>query len=292
VGVSSPRPGAVTIGFFDGVHLGHRRIVGELARVATERGLAAVVLTFDRHPASVVRPGSAPLLLTDLDQRVELLLAAGADEVRVLPFDVRRASEEAPEFVRSVLAGDLAARVVIVGSDFHFGHERRGNVALLRAMGGELGFDVVAYDLVPDPAEGEVVSSTRIRGLLAAGDVERAARLLGRPHEVRGEAAGAPGRAARLVVPADIALPAPGRYRAEVTDRAGAEVAEPVEAEVRAPVAPSDGQDGAPRVVELRRTSPAGWPPGATRVRFLAPSTSAGGAAAAGDAAPRVRTGD
>ena len=218
----SSRASAVTIGSFDGVHLGHRRLVAELVRVAAARGLAAVVVTFDRHPAAVVRPGSAPLLLTDLGQRVELLREAGVDEVLVLPFDQARAGEEAATFVREVLAGELAARAVIVGRDFHFGHGRRGNVELLREMGDELGFEVVAYDLVPDPGGGEVVSSTRIRALLASGEVEEAASLLGRPHELRGELqpAGAPsddGISARLVVAADVAVPAAGRYRVDVT---------------------------------------------------------------------------
>jgi riboflavin kinase/FMN adenylyltransferase len=215
---------AVTIGAFDGVHLGHRKLIGELARVAAERGLRSVVVTFDRHPAAVVRPESAPLLLTDLEQKVELLKLAGADEVRVLHFDIARAAEEAPDFVREVLAGDLRARVVVVGSDFHFGYQRKGNVALLRAMGDELGFVVVGYDLIADGAGGEVVSSTRIRSLLAACEVERAAEMLGRPHEVRGEVValdrhseGDGGRSLIVAVPGEIALPCAGRYHGSLT---------------------------------------------------------------------------
>lgn len=267
----SSRPSAVTIGSFDGVHLGHRRLVGELARVARERALRAVVVTFDRHPASVVRPGSAPPLLTDLSQRVELLCGAGADEVRVLPFDEARAAEEASDFVRDVLAGDLAARVVIVGRDFHFGHGRRGNVDLLREMGGRLGFEVVPYELVPDPEAGEVVSSTRVRALLAEGDVEGAARLLGRPHEVRGDLL--PVHGTTLAVPADVAVPAPGRYRVELAP-ADPDAAGGAGAGGREAVALVDGRGAAgEQLVELR-SGPGDppWPDGPARVRFLAPA--------------------
>lgn len=279
----SSRPSAVTIGFFDGVHLGHRRLVAELTRVAAARGLRAVVVTFDRHPASIVRPGSAPPLLTDLEQRVELLCGAGADEVRVLPFDEERAAEEAPDFVREVLAGELAARAVIVGRDFHFGHGRRGNVALLREMGGELGFEVIPYELVPDPEAGEVVSSTRIRSLLAAGDVEAAARLLGRPHEVRGEVLPAPGAASpadgrdrtRLSVPADVAVPAPGRYQVELApgdpDVPGGGGLEGV--------AIVDGRgEAGEQLLELPPAAgDAVWSDGRARVRFLAPAATVDG---------------
>lgn len=280
----SSHASAVTIGSFDGVHLGHRRLVGELARVGGARGLAAVVLTFDRHPASVVRPGSAPLLLTDLEQRIELLEAAGADEVRVLPFDEARAAEEADDFVRGVLAGDLGAQVVMVGRDFHFGHGRRGTVELLRDMGGELGFEVIAYELVPDPEAGEVVSSTRIRNLLASGEVEEAARLLGRPHELRGAWLPPDGGegAALLAVPPDIAVPAAGRYRVEVAP----DDPQTVPADATVAVAVTGGQDErGESVVELHA------PPGGTlaapsregraRVRFL--GTAARSASAEGD---------
>lgn len=200
---------AVTIGAYDGVHRGHQFVIGQLR----ELGLETVVLTFDRHPASVVRPESAPLLLTDLEQKLELLAATGVDHTVVLHFDHARSQEEPEDFVRQVLVGALAARVVVVGEDFHFGRRRRGNVELLRDMGGSLGFEVVHVPLLAG------ASSTQVRRLLAAGDVAGAAELLGRPHEVRGvvEKGDQRGRelgypTANVAVPAEILLPAPGIY--------------------------------------------------------------------------------
>ncbi len=152
----------------------------------SERQLDSVVVTFDRHPAAVVRPESAPKLLCDLDQKLELLAATGVDRLVVIGFDEERANEPAEEFVEEVLGGELAAAVVVVGSDFHFGKGRGGDVALLETMGAELGFGVVPFALVPDPVLGRIVSSTEIRRLIAAGELGEAARLLGRPHEVRG----------------------------------------------------------------------------------------------------------
>jgi riboflavin kinase/FMN adenylyltransferase len=213
----------VTIGAYDGVHAGHRRLIGEVLRVAAERGLRSVAVTFDRHPATVVRPQSAPKVITDLEQKLDLLGGAGLDEVVVIPFDAERASESAEDFVNEILVGRLDAAVVIVGRDFHFGHGRRGNVQLLEAMGEELGFDVVGFALLTSGAEDDAVSSTRIRALIEAGDVEGASKLLGRAHEVRGEVesaspAGAGGVstiAAR--VPGNISVPGPGSYGATVS---------------------------------------------------------------------------
>mgnify|MGYP003718070125 CR=1 FL=1 len=130
---------ALTIGAYDGVHLGHRQVISEVRRLATERGLASAVVTFDRHPASVVRPESAPLLLTDTDQKLEQLATTGVDLTLIVPFDESRAGESAEDFVEEVLVRDLGARVVVVGEDFHFGHHRLGNVDLLRRMGASHG---------------------------------------------------------------------------------------------------------------------------------------------------------
>lgn len=197
---TEPRGTAVTIGAYDGVHLGHQAVLRLLRQLADARGLDAALLTFDRHPAQVVRPESAPPLLTTLAQKLELLEATGQlDLVRVLRFDEARSREKAEEFVHDVLVGELTARLVVVGADFHFGHGRSGDVALLEHMGADLGFEVVGLGLVSPAAESEEAgvgdrsvddrepySSTRIRELLAAGDVREATRLLGRPHEVRG----------------------------------------------------------------------------------------------------------
>src|SRR4029078_3832217 len=136
-----PEPGTVvTIGAYDGVHLGHRAVIASVRGLADERGLKSAVVTFDRHPASVVRPESAPRLLTDLDQKLELLAETGIDYALVVHLDEDRSKESAEDFVREVLVDCLNAKLVVVGADFHFGHQRRGNVPLLREMGEELGF--------------------------------------------------------------------------------------------------------------------------------------------------------
>jgi len=165
-----------------------------------------------------VRPESAPLLLTDTEQKLELLAEAGVDATVVLPFDEARANETAEEFVQEVLVGVLRARVVVVGADFHFGHGRKGNVALLTDLGQRAGFETVGVSL--DDAGGEPVSSTRIRRLVAGGEVREAARLLGRPHQVRGTVIRGDGRGgstlglptANVDVPPGVALPAEGIY--------------------------------------------------------------------------------
>jgi cytidyltransferase-like protein len=188
-----PRPPegtAITLGFFDGVHLGHQLLIGEARRLAAEQGARSAVVTFDQHPAAVVRPASAPPLLTTLEHRLELLAATGVDHVVVVAFDEARSKESAEDFVESVLVDCLRTRAVVVGADFHFGHERRGDVALLTAMGRDRGFEVEGVQLLGSGSEGaRTVSSTAIRSALAAGDLDAANRMLGRPHEVRGTGA-------------------------------------------------------------------------------------------------------
>lgn len=208
----------VTIGAYDGVHLGHQHVIRQVRALAADLGVASVVVTFDRHPATVVRPGSAPKLLTDLDQKLELLAAAGVDCSLVIRFDLARSEESAEDFVITVLAGQLRAKAVVVGRDFHFGHGRRGDVTMLARMGGELGFAVHGLDLVGGDS-GPPVSSTRIRQLLAEGHVAEAAAMLGRDHEVRGRVLRGDGRGrqlgfptANVAVPADLCLPADGIY--------------------------------------------------------------------------------
>jgi len=221
-----PRPDAgsvVTIGAYDGVHLGHQAVIAAVRRRAQAGGMESAVVTFDRHPASVVRPESAPRLLTDLPQKLELLEATGLDRCLVISFDEARSKEPAEDFVREVLVEALAARVVIVGEDFHFGHQRRGNVALLRALGADLGFEVEGlplFDVAGRPAhDGDKASSTAIRHALVEGDLARATAMLGRPHEVRGVVAHGDARGrelgfptANVSVPGDILLPADGIY--------------------------------------------------------------------------------
>ena len=224
--VEACRPGdgsVVSIGAYDGVHLGHQAVIAEVRRRAEAAGLRSAVVTFDRHPASVVRPESAPRLLTDLEQKLELLARTGLDRCLVIAFDEARSHEPAEDFVREVLVGALGARVVIVGEDFHFGHQRRGNVALLAEMGAELGFEVMGMPLVDGsgrPAEeGNRASSTAIRHALVQGDLPAAEAMLGRPYEVRGIVSHGDERGrelgyptANVSVPGDILLPADGIY--------------------------------------------------------------------------------
>lgn len=216
------RGAAVTIGAYDGLHLGHRSIIRELRHLADSRGALSAMVTFDRHPAEVVRPESAPCRLTSLEQKLELLESTGIDLVYVVAFDAERASETAEEFVKRVLVDGLAARAVVVGHDFHFGKNRGGNVEMLQHEGAVHGFDVLGMRLVHD---GEtVVSSTRIRSLLREGDVAGAAQLLGRPHEVRGSVMHGDARGrdlgfptANVAVPDGVCLPADGIYAALYT---------------------------------------------------------------------------
>jgi riboflavin kinase / FMN adenylyltransferase len=227
---SSTAGRAVTIGAFDGVHLGHRAVLRLVRDLANVRSLSATVLTFDKHPAEVVRPGSAPCLLTTLEQKLELIDATNTvDECVVLPFDEARSKETAEGFVADVLAAVLRTRLVVVGADFHFGYRRHGDVPLLQRMGAELGFEVLGLGLVAS-TEGSAAenalpySSTRVRALLGGGEVEDAARILGRPHEVRGTVERGDGRGrdlgfptANLAVDARTCLPADGVYAGTFT---------------------------------------------------------------------------
>jgi riboflavin kinase / FMN adenylyltransferase len=224
-------PGSVvTIGAFDGIHLGHQALLRLVREKAVERGFPTALVTFDRHPAQVVRPDSAPKLLTNLDQRLELLEATGlVDHAVVLTFDDTRRQESAEDFVTEVLGGCLQARLVVVGADFHFGNARRGNVALLERMGRDLGFDVVGLELVSSPGE-VTYSSTLVRQRLAAGDVRGAAEILGRAHEVRGPVVEGDRRGrelgfptANVAVPEEICLPAAGIYAGTFTGSDGVE---------------------------------------------------------------------
>jgi riboflavin kinase/FMN adenylyltransferase len=217
-GAAQGEGSVVTIGAYDGVHLGHQAVIAEVRRRAEARGLQSTVVTFDRHPAAVVRPATAPRLLTDLNQKLELLEATGIDRCLVISFDEARSQEPAEDFVREVLVRRLAAREVVVGEDFHFGFQRKGDVALLRTMGAELGFTVDGLALISvDGAD--KASSTAIRHALVEGDLDRARSMLGRDHEVRGVVAHGDERGrelgfptANVSVPGEVLLPADGIY--------------------------------------------------------------------------------
>ncbi len=253
--IAAPESGTVvTIGAYDGVHRGHQALLRLVRELASARDLDAAVVTFDRHPAQVVRPESAPKLLTSLDQKLELLEATGdVDVCALLHFDRARSQEPADDFVRNVLVKLLDARIVVVGADFHFGYRRSGNVAMLEAAGSALGFEVIGLGLVAAGGhDHEPISSTRVRGCLAESDVEAAAALLGRPHEVRGIGGPAgpdrPAGPAPVLVPAEICLPSEGRYLGEVAGPDG--TAHRAEITV-ASIAPAAVPGEAPSVLEL-----------------------------------------
>ena len=176
-------PTVVTVGNFDGVHLGHLSVLKQAREEAGREGLAVVVVTFDPHPMAVLRPDHAPSIITPLDRRADLLMDAGADHVLALAFDLEMASWSPQHFVEKVLVETLRARVVVVGANFRFGHRAAGDVALLREAGASAGFTAVGVELDGGP---QVWSSTYVRTCLAAGDVAGAAEALGHLFAVRG----------------------------------------------------------------------------------------------------------
>jgi riboflavin kinase / FMN adenylyltransferase len=180
-------PSAVTIGKFDGLHLGHRDVISRLRGLADERGLVATVVTFDRNPLSLLAPEQCPAALVSNAQKRELLEQAGLDATLMLHFDRQLADESPEDFVASVLVGSLHAQVVLCGADFRFGAHGSGDVELLRRLGTQHGFDVVILDdlRADDAGQSRRASSTWVRDLLAEGRVRDAARLLGRLPNIR-----------------------------------------------------------------------------------------------------------
>ncbi len=176
-------PSVVAIGVFDGVHLGHQKIIGKARRIADEKGARAVVVTFDPHPARLLAPLRAPHSIGTIGQRVELLERLGVDVVRILTFDRELAHESPVEFIDRVLVNELQAVHVVVGRDFHFGRDRAGDVALLEQEGASRGFEVLGA-----PIYGAATrwSSTVVRQALSGGDLELANATLGRPFTLRG----------------------------------------------------------------------------------------------------------
>jgi len=215
-----------TVGMFDGVHRGHRALLDRVAAEAAARGVPAAAVTFDRHPLAVLRPGSEPPLLTTLDRKVELLGEAGMAVVLVLEFTRELSEVGAEAFATEVLFDGLAARAVVVGENFRFGHKAAGDPALLASLGRPRGIEVVAVPL--QTHDGEVVSSTRVRAELASGDVAAAAASLGRPYAVEGVVVAGDRRGgpvlgvptANLEVPTGIATPGDGVYAGHLTDLA------------------------------------------------------------------------
>jgi riboflavin kinase/FMN adenylyltransferase len=178
---------ALTIGNFDGVHLGHRAMLRRLAEKARELGLACGVLTFEPHPREFFAPAAAPARLSRLREKLELIAEAGIDRTHVLRFGAPLAALTAERFVDEVLLRGLGVRWLLVGRDFRFGARRAGDFGLLEAASRRAGFGVEAMADVN--VDGERVSSSRVRAALAAGDLEGAARLLGRPYMMSGRVA-------------------------------------------------------------------------------------------------------
>jgi riboflavin kinase/FMN adenylyltransferase len=179
-------PAAVTIGKFDGVHLGHRAVIAELEAAARARDLVSAVVTFDRHPLAVLRPELVPMALTSTEQKRELLEQTGVEATLMLTFDSHLQSLTPEEFVDAVLVETLQAEVVLVGDDFRFGVRGSGTVDVLRELGRTRGFDV---QIIPEVMPGDGArraSSSWIRELLDGGRIEEATVLLGRPPSVRG----------------------------------------------------------------------------------------------------------
>ena len=207
------RPRRVAVGTFDGVHLGHREVI---------RG-ADTVLTFDPHPTAVIHPEAAPRLLTDPARKAQLVASLGVQELVVIPFDAEFAARSAQEFLDDVLVGALGATHVAVGENFRFGHKARGDTALLRA---DDRFQTRVAELVE--IDGEVVSSSHIRGLVLGGAVEYAGRLLGDPFTLAGEVVHGDERGRELGYPTANLVPDPafvtpghGVYAARATTSAG-----------------------------------------------------------------------
>jgi riboflavin kinase/FMN adenylyltransferase len=207
----------VTIGVFDGVHRGHAQLIGRAVRRARELAVPSVLMTFDPHPAEVVRPGSHPAQLTTLPRRADLVEQLGIDVFCVLPFTVELSRMPPDEFVHELLVERLHVTAVVVGENFTFGHKASGDVELLRELGRRFGFTAEGAGLV---SQGDVTfSSTYIRSCIDAGDVVAAAAALGRPHRVegivvrgdrRGRDLGYP--TANLSAPRYAAVPADGVY--------------------------------------------------------------------------------
>ena len=212
---------AVAVGNFDGVHVGHAAIVSALRSAAARLGVPALAFTFDPHPAAVVRPGSAPAPLTTPSRRAELLLRLGVDAVVVQPADAALVALDAEAFYAEVLRRRLGAAAIVEGSDFRFGAGRAGDVTLLAALCAR---DGVALEVVPPVVAGGLpVSSSRLRTLIAAGQVREAAELATEPYRISGRVVAGKRRGATLGFPtanlADIVtlIPGAGVYAARAT---------------------------------------------------------------------------
>ena len=192
-------PTALTIGIFDGVHLGHQAMLAELTRAAGRLGMPSCVLTFEPHPREFFAPDKAPTRLTSLREKLELLAGRGIDRVHLCRFDYRFAQITAEDFIERIIARGLGARWLLAGDDFRFGARRAGDLVMLKRNGARLGVEVSA--LASFVQDGERVSSTAVRRALAAGELARAERLLGRPYSISGRVVRGDGLGRKLGFP-------------------------------------------------------------------------------------------
>ena len=215
----------VSIGMFDGVHRGHRRVLQTLRATGRRLGLPTVVITFDPHPRAVLRPESAPAMLASLEDRIELLTLTGAaDHCLVLPFDRRASEESARQFVQHTLVERLRMRALVVGDNFRCGRARAGDITLLRTLGNELGFTVhpVALRSRSDSTAQPPCSSTEMRRLIQNGDIAAASAGLARPHEMTGTVSHLVEQAGRVIevtLPLGMCTPAADDYTGAVRNK-------------------------------------------------------------------------
>ena len=212
----------LTIGNFDGVHKGHRSLFQMVRERATAIGGQSVVMTFEPHPIKIMRPDTAPLLITLTEQKLELIGDAGIDVILCLPFTKEFASISAHDFIRKMLIEQIGIREIVVGYDYSFGAGREGDISLLKAMGKDLGFGIHVVE--PISIEGILVSSTSIRNLVREGNLEDAKRLLGRDYQICGTVVKGMDRGGRLLgfptanlEPVDELVPKEGVYAVTVT---------------------------------------------------------------------------
>jgi riboflavin kinase/FMN adenylyltransferase len=221
----------VTVGMYDGVHRGHQQLIGTAVARARAMRRPCLLLTFDPHPAEVIRPGSHPAILTSMDRKAELVAGLGVDAMCVLPFTAEFMRLSPETFTHTVLVEHLHAAQVVVGENFTYGHKAAGNVGTLAVEGRRFGFVVEGIPLADTPEDGSgtdtvTISSTYIRACVAAGDMVSAARALGRPHRVdgvvvrgerRGRELGYP--TANVETPPFTAIPADGVYAGHLVTR-------------------------------------------------------------------------
>lgn len=213
---------ALTIGNFDGVHLGHKRLIRRVLELAREHHSMPALLTFDPHPTMIVAPDRTPRLLTTLEQRKKLLHGEGIEYIEVLPFTSETAKLTPRQFVERIIAGKLNARVIVVGNNFRFGNKASGDVNILRELGREYGFETEVVD--PVTWRGTMVSSSEIRARIEAGDVSHACRMLGRVYAIEGNVVHGHGIGSKKTVPtlnlatAAEVLPAVGVYVTRTCD--------------------------------------------------------------------------